>query len=587
MESRWPLDVAGRAAIRGRVIRTLALGLFWLAAAFPGNSQVLGSPASPPSTNNLSARVKQLYSEQRWNEIIHTVTAPSTTDADLDYYYGSALAQLGRLNEARQAFLAGRRLSPHDQRFPIELAGIAFKQKRNSDAATWLRRGLHFDPADSYANDFLGTVYFLEGNLDAALKYWNRISKPQIETVQPEHPLRIKPALLDRALTFSPASVLRLADLETSRVRVEGLEVFPAPRFQLAARADNKFDVVLNLPERNGWGGNIWEALLSIFSGVGYQTIYPEYDNIHGSAINVTSLVRWDAQKRRLEAALSAPLHENPRWRYRLGVDLRNENWDIRDSFTGPAPVLGSLNLRREAASAEIDSFNTGRWGWSAGVEFSHRDYRNVMPGSTLTPELVLSGPQLKQLAQIHYDLLRLPEHRVTINTSASSQLARIWSQPNHAFAKLQGSLLAHWLPRSAGDDYETESQIRAGGIAGQPPFDEIYMLGMERDNDLWMRAHIGTRDGIKGSAPLGRRYFLFNSQIDKNIYSNGLLTLKVGPFLDSGEITDPGGSLGSQKWLWDTGAQAELRVLGVGLTFVYGKDLRTGNNAFYFTAGR
>jgi hypothetical protein len=27
--------------------------------------------------------------------------------------------------------------------------------------------------------------------------------------------------------------------------------------------------------------------------------------------------------------------------------------------------------------------------------------------------------------------------------------------------------------------------------------------------------------------------------------------------------------------------------VLGVGVTFVYGKDLRTGNNAYYFTAGR
>jgi hypothetical protein len=101
------------------------------------------------------------------------------------------------------------------------------------------------------------------------------------------------------------------------------------------------------------------------------------------------------------------------------------------------------------------------------------------------------------------------------------------------------------------------------------------------------MRAHVGTRDGRKGSAPLGRNYFLSNTEIDKNIYSNGLITLKLSPFLDSGKITDPTGTLGSPKWLWDTGAQAKVRVLGVGMTFVYGKDLRTGNNAFYFTAGR
>ena len=109
----------------------------------------------------------------------------------------------------------------------------------------------------------------------------------------------------------------------------------------------------------------------------------------------------------------------------------------------------------------------------------------------------------------------------------------------------------------------------------------------MERDTDRWMRPHVGTRDGRKGSAPLGRNYFLSNSEIDKNIYGNGLITLKLSPFLDSGKVTDPGGTLGSPKWLWDTGVQAKVRILGVGMTFVYGKDLRTGNNAFYFTAGR
>ena len=42
----------------------------------------------------------------------------------------------------------------------------------------------------------------------------------------------------------------------------------------------------------------------------------------------------------------------------------------------------------------------------------------------------------------------------------------------------------------------------------GKFPFDELFMLGLERDNDLEMRGHIGTRDGRKGSAPLGRELF-------------------------------------------------------------------------------
>jgi len=109
--------------------------------------------------------------------------------------------------------------------------------------------------------------------------------------------------------------------------------------------------------------------------------------------------------------------------------------------------------------------------------------------------------------------------------------------------------------------------------------------LGLERDNDLWMRAHVGTRDGRKGSAPLGTEFLVSNQEIDKNVWSNGLATVRLSPFLDTGKIT--GAVLSNGRWLWDTGVQAKLRVLGVSLTFVYGKDLRTGNNAYYFTAGR
>src|SRR5207302_4381670 len=69
-----------------------------------------------------------------------------------------------------------------------------------------LHRALELAPSDSYANDFLGTVYFLQGNLDAALKYWNRVGKPQIAEIRAEPTPRLDSVLLDRAFAFSPAS---------------------------------------------------------------------------------------------------------------------------------------------------------------------------------------------------------------------------------------------------------------------------------------------------------------------------------------------------------------------------------------------
>jgi hypothetical protein len=318
-----------------------------------------------------------------------------------------------------------------------------------------------------------------------------------------------------------------------------------------------------------------------------YQTIYPEYFNFHGSAINFTSMLRWDSEKRRAAATVSGPLRGNPKRRYVLNVDLRNENWSIRNSFQGPAPLLGSLNLRKESGSAEVTSFSSGRWTWSAGLELSHRDYRSVFSGSTFTPDLLLAGFQLKALAGTRYELWRVPERRLNTTVSGSSQIARIWSAPSQAFGKLQASMEGRWFPRSQGVDYEMSERISSGGIFGDAPFDELFMLGLERDNDLLLRAHIGTRDGRKGSAPLGRRYFLSNAEINKNLYSNGLFSVRLAPFVDTGKITDPSSGLGVQKWLWDTGTEVKVRVLGVGFAFTYGKDLRSGNNAFYLSASR
>jgi hypothetical protein len=155
-------------------------------------------------------------------------------------------------------------------------------------------------------------------------------------------------------------------------------------------------------------------------------------------------------------------------------------------------------------------------------------------------------------------------------------------------FGSLRGSLLAHWLPQAQGDDYEMQTRIRAGGTAGKVTVDELFQLGIERDNDLWLRGHAGTIGGRKGAAPLGRRFLLANWELDKNIYQKGFFTVKLGPFLDSGAVADSSGLFGSRRWLWDTGAQCKVRILG-SLTVVlsYGRDLRGGRNVYYGTVLR
>jgi hypothetical protein len=236
-----------------------------------------------------------------------------------------------------------------------------------------------------------------------------------------------------------------------------------------------------------------------------------------------------------------------------------------------------------------VHSIVTGRWSWSAGAEIAHRNFRNLSGHTSPTERAFFTdSASVAAWLGVQRSLLRIPERRFTLDSKAEMKAGREFADNLGPFATLRGSLRAHWFPRAKGDDYEMQAQIRAGATAGKATLDELFELGIERDNDLWLRGHAGTLDGRKGAAPLGRRFFLANWEMDKNIYQNGFFTVKLGPFLDSGAVADSSGLFGSQRWLWDTGAQSKVRVLG-SLTVVlsYGRDLRGGRNVFYGTVLR
>src|SRR5207249_9420191 len=91
-------------------------------------------------------------------------------------------AQL-KWDEAKLAFDAGFRKAPGDSRFLVELAGVAYKQKDFRAAKKHLHAALKLNPRDPYSSEFLATIYFLEDNLEAALKYWNPEDKPRLKSV--------------------------------------------------------------------------------------------------------------------------------------------------------------------------------------------------------------------------------------------------------------------------------------------------------------------------------------------------------------------------------------------------------------------
>src|SRR5438128_8041026 len=201
MERHRKMDAAGPSRKRRALIVFLFCPLYLAAQTSPSDAQFIERGAH------------QLLTERRWQDLVEILQPVRPRSADLDFYYGTALAQLGRWQEAHDAFESGARQQPGDKRFPLELAGVEFKQKHYPKAAHYLRRALQLDPHDSYGNDFLGTVYFREVNLESALKYWNRVDKPRIAEVHADPVPHLDPVLLVRPLPFPPASAMRLHDL--------------------------------------------------------------------------------------------------------------------------------------------------------------------------------------------------------------------------------------------------------------------------------------------------------------------------------------------------------------------------------------
>ena len=553
---------------------------------------LLAAAAHPQDLNSDGTRLaaaQAAFDRGQWEETARLAKGPSTQSANLDFVAGLALARLEHWDEAKAWFEVGRQKSPHDSRFLVELAGVAYKQRDLSTAKRNLRAALRITPNDAYSRDFLATIYFLERNFVAALKYWNETDKPRLHRVDAEPTPKLNPRLFESAVTFNAPQILTADSLANTEARLDNLGVFPSHRFELAPTPSGEYDATFHLAERNGWGDSKLEGIASLFSGLPYDTVYPEFYNLRHEALNFTSLARWDPQKRRFSGALSSPLFDEAGLRIRFYFDARNENWNLTETFFAAGAPLTDLNMRRIAGGAGVRRVVNGNWSWSGGLEFAHRDFRNLA-GHTTPAEtpFFADSDSLAAWLGAERTLLRIPEHRFRLDSSAELRGGRGFSDVLGPFVTARSALRADWFPRAKGDDYELQAQIRAGATAGKAPLDELFELGLERDNDLWMRGQAGTTGGRKGAAPLGRRYFLANWEFDKNVYRGGFFNVKTGPFLDSGAIADSSGLFGSRGWLWNAGAQCKIRVLGgVTVVLIYGRDLRAGRNVFYGTSLR
>jgi hypothetical protein len=420
----------------------------------------------------------------------------------------------------------------------MEMATTAFRAQQYGEARRHVRSVLRAQPSDGFANDFMATLFYLDNNLDASFKYWNRVDRPVVRDIRVDPLLKLDPVLLERNFAFSRASILEAAEFRETTQRLDSTGVFARYQLELEPAGGGQFDVVLRAAEKGGIG-------LSWLRGLPYETVHPEFFNLGGRAINFRSLLRWDAQRRRVWVALSGPLQRSPNRTWSFEWDARDEEWSSGPSMT---PV------RKAELKAQLRSI-VDRWTWTGGAAVAKSgSYR------------------LKYFASVERTVLDLPESRFRSVAVASVEAGRVFGK-SARFGKVAGALQTRWLPNAADDAYELRSVIRAGKSAGTVPFDELFAVGMDRDQGVWMRAHKAIRH---------QAYAISNLDLQRRIYQGTFWGLSAGPFLDTGIVSH------KAPVQWDAGLQLRLNLLG-GFQFdiSYGRDLRSGNNLAFANSFR
>ena len=545
---------------------------------------LLSSVLRGQSGNALEARIHALYEEGRWAEAAALASRVPAPSASILLYEGLALARLDQLARASNLFRQASRMFPRDKRFPLGSAGIAYRERNFKRAKLLLHRALRLDRNDSYGNDFLATLYLLDGNLPAALQYWNRIHKPFLANVQfqPEPPLN--PILRERVFDFSPGQVLTLQQLRIMRANLARLRVLSDVRVDLAP-AGERFDLTVRSAGVSqgltGWPGHVLPMLRSL----PYQGIDVDFLNIQRRGINFASLERWDPDKRRLAFDISGPLRMNPEIEYHYFLDARDERWNLQGTYHAASIQLTTVGLRRIEAGGYAEIGLTSRFHWTTGVSAAYREFRNGDQSSYF-----LNGWTAELRNRLDYLLFDWPDRRVSVAGWTALNTGRVFTSLPSRLISAEGGIHAKWYPQSAGDRYAVTLSAQSGASYGNLPLDELFTLGMERDSpfEFWFRGLTADRNGRKGAAPMGTEYGIAQAEVDRKVFEFPFVRLDAGPFFDSGRISTPSGRFGSAGWLYATGLEAKIRSIGgVEFRFVYGRNLNSGRGVFYSAVSR
>jgi predicted double-glycine peptidase len=293
--------------------------------------------------------------------------AVSTPGTACDEQLNAALDQLAAqgLSAADAVLLPLAERCPADSRPLSELAAVRFTQRRWAESARLASAALARNANDGFGADVLGSSRFMLNDFDGALRAWNLVGKPTLDSIRISGLSRTRYSLLTEALDLPPDSRLTADAFRLARRRVQSLPDIASSRVGLRPADDGFTAVDIAVVERATLPRNAVQWAAASLQTALERELSANLSGRTGQGETWSAAWGWWENRPRASIEFAAPRVARPIGVWRVGLaweaqsyGATNETLAREERLTGDAAVSNWLmpNLRLQV-SAGVDAW--------------------------------------------------------------------------------------------------------------------------------------------------------------------------------------------------------------------------------------
>jgi predicted double-glycine peptidase len=436
-----------------------------------------------------------------------------------------------------------------------ELAGVRFAEKNWSQASALAKAALERDPQDRYAADVLGSSRFMLNDFDGALRAWNLLGRPTLDSIHITGLTRTRYALVAQALDLPADSVLTDHRFRLARRRLEAMPDLANTRIALRPEADGYAVADVAVVERAALPRNLIQWTAAAVQAALERNVGLNLPGRTGQGETWSGSWGWWENRPRVSMEFAAPMLSKPHGVWRVGLSWEAQTYGPQAASVREERLSGSIGLSSWVTPNLRASLAGGIDGWRRAS------------GDTSRALQVTAG--LEQ---------RLFDDRVAVDMSVA-HWAGIGGSDGFTFASLDATA------RNRRDPGPLVAIVRAGvsATSADAPLALWSGAGEGRSRAPLLRAHTLLHDGRIDGPVFGRRLAHATVEAQHWLPRPTLVRLGGALFADTAAANGRPAFAGGRGLQFDTGVGLRVRVPGRSGVFRvdYARGLRDGTRAW------